>query len=38
MLEELIKISSPEPYLKRVGLEDKGQGFPNKFFIAISQP
>jgi hypothetical protein len=32
------KISSLESYLKRVGFEDKGQGFPKKlFFIALSQ-
>jgi hypothetical protein len=26
------KIPSLEPYLKRVGFEDKGQGFPKKLF------
>jgi hypothetical protein len=26
------KISFLEPYLKRVGFEDKGQGFPKKLF------
>jgi hypothetical protein len=31
------KISSLESYLKRVGFEDKGQGYPKKLFIALSQ-
>jgi hypothetical protein len=34
-----IKVFPLEPYLKSMGFEDKGQGFPTKlFFIALSQP
>jgi hypothetical protein len=29
--------SSLEPYLKRVGFEDKGQGFPKKLFFYCSK-